>query len=201
MANLQSIVRKNKLAEFFYHGEWVLYLFLGCLTPLVFFTFSGNILMTYLLPCMPAFALLTVYSIQFNLNSLNESKWFTSTKGFVSFALVVPVSLDIFTILPQVGLHYSHKLIGQAFNKKALGASRLIYTRTMPISASFYSDGAAYPMHKDMDKDEMLRYIHDGSVDYYVVRSDDEASFIKQFSPMVSKVRVFDKFVVFKDNL
>lgn len=204
IANIQSIIRRNKIVECIAREEWVSYLVFWYLTPMIFFTFAGNILMTYILPGLPAFALLMVYLIQFNqnINVSVDSKWYTSPKGFAFFALIMPLIFTVvsFTIFPKVGLRRSHKLIGQTFNKKILGNSRLIYTRKMPYSADFYSNGAAYPMRKGMDEDEMLKYLNDGTLDFYVVRNEDVGHFLSSFYPLISRVQTFDGYIIFKDN-
>ncbi len=203
IANFQSLVRKNQLRACWSEEDWTSLVVFWFLTPMMFFTFSRNILMTYILPALPAFALLTVYCIhccQKNTNAVPD-KWYSSSRSFLYFAVIIPClfTLAAFTILPRVGLKKSHKSIGQMFNQKDLGNSRLIYITTMPYSADFYSNGAAFPMHKDLDRDEITQYLNDEITDYFAVR-DDDLDWFSQFAPRILKVKTFGRYTVFKER-
>lgn len=203
IANIQSIVREKKIIECISSQDWVSYLIFWFLSPLLFFSLSGNILMTYVLPGLPAFAILTVYLIWFNkkVNIARKNKWYTSSKTFAAFSLFLPLLYTVvsFTILPKVGVRRSHKLIGQTFNQDSSGSARLIYTRKMPYSADFYSKGKGVSLKKELDFNEMSKYLTDDNRDYYVIYKDDEGRIPDRINSMITKVNDFGKYSLFQE--
>src|SRR4030095_10262775 len=54
----RALMRPRDSLHSLHADRWALYLVLWAVTPMVFFTPAGNILITYVLPGLPAFALL-----------------------------------------------------------------------------------------------------------------------------------------------
>lgn len=110
------------------------YLVLWTLWPLVFFTFSGNILATYVLPSLPSFSLLLAYSVSESRHRL----------ALVGAGLVLPV-LVLFAsplgLMRQVDANSHAQLIASVQEQRP--RSPLVYFGAMPHSARFYSRGSA----------------------------------------------------------
>lgn len=107
-------------------------LLLWAVTPLVFFTFAGNILAAYVLPGLPAFALLL-------------GKWLASRRGlYAVLGLLVPALV----VLMVIG--GSFELLAYKTQKDLINyldstspSAELYYFPKVPFSGSFYSGGRA----------------------------------------------------------
>lgn len=108
------------------------FLLLWMLAPLIFFTFAGNILAAYVLPGMPAFALLLGDWVSSRSRSLAYAGW------------LVP---GLFAIAVIAGLFQSMAYRSQRdlveYHIENSPSSGLYYFPRLPHSASFYSSGAA----------------------------------------------------------
>lgn len=117
--------------------DWTLYLLCWALSPMLFFTFSGNILATYVFPGLPATALLV-------------ASWHRPDRPVVRrFALA---SMLFPLLFLAVVLFYLPKvwdrncevfLIRNVEQTDPQGAARLFYLFDRPFSAEFYSRGKA----------------------------------------------------------
>lgn len=129
------------------------FLLLWMLTPLVFFTFAGNILPTYVLPGLPAFALLLG-------DWLAKQSW-----PYVRLGWIIPVF--VFAAFAS----HSFDRIGQkserdlvAYHAATSSASGLHYYRKRPYSASFYSSGQAGVIESSMELAEYLAAPGEGRI-------------------------------------
>ncbi len=206
LANISSVIRKKKYSEFFSGDGWVSYLVCWFLTPMIFFTFAGNILMSYILPGLPTFALLTAHLIRFNQNTDGSSpvRWYASARAFIIFTLFIPLFFTTisFLVLPGIGLKRSHKAIAQYYTSVKAANSRLIYLKKMPYSADFYSNGNAFKIKTGLDdKDTLLKYMKDETLDFYVVKDNSNLEkFFKDFNLLVTRLKTFDRYVIFSDK-
>lgn len=113
-------------------SDWHRYLLLWALTPMVFFTFAGNILPSYVLPGLPAFALLLAQPIATCNSRSIHAGWLIP----IVFMLLTPVVL-----LERVAERSQRDLV---LDVASTGdAERLVYLFDRPYSASFYSNGFA----------------------------------------------------------
>lgn len=109
-----------------------IYLLLWAAAPLIFFTFAANILPSYVLPGLPAFALLMSIWFRNRADKLHNLGW------------IIPIIVSVVFLTESVGL------INQKTQKDLIIAhgelaptSRLVYFPKLPYSASFYSNGQA----------------------------------------------------------
>lgn len=133
-----------QVTRFFKAGEegvvssngYFAFLWFWMLSPLILFTFSGNILSSYVMPGLPAFALL-VAGYQGKLR-LPEKVY--------KIGLLIPALLIIAALLLR------YELTGKEAEKKLLAVWRqqieapvspLLYLHGRPFSAQFYSNGYA----------------------------------------------------------
>ena len=106
------------------------FLFLWMLAPLVLFTFAGNILPAYVLPGIPALALLVAVLLK-----EGDEKWFQGV------ALIIPVVLIVALIYLNLGK-------GESRSDKYLLSDMdtslsIFYIDKRPFSGQFYSNGRA----------------------------------------------------------
>jgi 4-amino-4-deoxy-L-arabinose transferase-like glycosyltransferase len=123
-------------------GEYSYWLFWG-LWPCVFFTFSGNILWTYVLPGLPALAILLAF-------------W---TTRFKSSAMEWVLSLGVLATLAGLLIYvdqcqdsdYAYRKVAisvvNEYQKRAQHAEPLYFYGDVPFSASYYTQGQAKAFH------------------------------------------------------
>lgn len=144
-------------------GGWSAYLWLWALSPAVFFTFAGNVLWTYVLPGLPAFALLVAQA--WPAAGENRPRWLSMKAG----ALVMPLGLllAVVFVLPRVAPDYTQKsLVTEYLAKRESDAQRLVYFEEAPQSAEFYARGnvtVAAPT-------ELERYLQNGAHNFFVFK-------------------------------
>lgn len=122
---------------------YVAYFFIwATLTP-AFFTFSGNILWTYLLPALPAFSILLARAIPFfGLSWLGSEQRLGRVMGLV---LIAPIVIGVAVVAGNVNplLLKTEKGLVQFFQTQNAESSDLYYLYTLPFSARFYSGESA----------------------------------------------------------
>uniref|UniRef100_UPI0040471BED ArnT family glycosyltransferase n=1 Tax=Orrella sp. TaxID=1921583 RepID=UPI0040471BED len=112
------------------------------LTP-AFFTFSGNILWTYLLPALPAFSVLLARATPFfGWSWLGSEQRLGPMMGLV---LLAPVVIGAAVVAGHVNplLLKTEKGLVQFFQTQVNGNAELYYLYTLPFSARFYSGESA----------------------------------------------------------
>ncbi len=147
---------------------WNAYLWLWALTPAVFFTFAGNILWTYVLPGLPAFALLVAQA--WVAAGDQRPRWMSMKAA----ALTMPVGLllAVAFILPRVAPDHSQKaLVAEYLAKRTSGAQRLVYFEEAPQSAEFYAHGKVTTAASTADLERLLR---DGERDFFVFKDSKQ---------------------------
>lgn len=120
--------------------SWRLFLLLWGLTPCVFFTFSGNILWTYVLPGFPALALLGAIWLA------GQSVALRASQMLVCGLIITMMAFAGFLFDLHVGGKgevRSQKSLVADYASRSLGDEALIYLRLRPYSATFYSRGKA----------------------------------------------------------
>ncbi|HEY8034189.1 MAG TPA: phospholipid carrier-dependent glycosyltransferase [Methylobacter sp.] len=151
---------KKKPAELLQTDDgWRLYCLLWMVSPLFFFTFSANIIWTYVLPGLPGFALLL-------------SDWLKRPKYRPIFALCVPLSflgLVVAYQCPNVDFFRSQKHLVTTYQQLSHPDERLIYFMERPYSAQFYLHGKALEVG---DIAALQNSITNSSHDFYVVKQE-----------------------------
>lgn len=142
---------------------WRAYLWLWMLASPVFFTFAGNILITYVLPGLPAFALLVAEA----WSAVGDERGHGATTKLSSLTIPVLSILGLLFVLPSIAPQYSHKaLVAQYKMLRAGDAERLIYVKDAPESAEFYASGKVVTL-KSMANLE--QYLSAGTRDFYAL--------------------------------
>jgi 4-amino-4-deoxy-L-arabinose transferase-like glycosyltransferase len=159
---------------------WRLYLVLWAVTPLVFFTPAGNILITYVLPGLPAFALLVGDLWRPAASAHDGAPDCGALRPAVRRALLAGGAVPALFVAAIVVLHVraeeerSQKALVHAYEAARPGpASRLVYFPQRPHSAEFYSRGKA---QKAPDVAALASYLEDAAPDFFAIRTQDVAT-------------------------
>ncbi|MEO8306653.1 MAG: glycosyltransferase family 39 protein [Pseudomonadota bacterium] len=149
--------------------SWQVYLLLWTVTPMLFFTMAGNILATYVLPGIPAFALLLAAIWRTPAADARmvrvPPRHGIAAAAFLSIVAVGVVAAMGTTFQTQLS---QRKLVRTYEAVRASADQRLVYVEKMPISADFYSHGKAILV---TDFAGLQRYLTDGTADFVVVRA------------------------------
>ncbi|PKH06248.1 glycosyltransferase family 39 protein [Moritella sp. Urea-trap-13] len=151
------------------------FLWAWLLAPLLLFTFSGNILSSYVMPCLPAFALLMV--VYQRNNPL-------STKVY-KIGLITPILILIVAILlrTEMASKQSEKGLMQTWSAQAQN-KELVYIDKRPFSAQFYSRGVAVER-----KIKLEVAVQDITKDtYFVIRKSNETELLITSLPQCNVV-------------
>ena len=138
---------------------------------MAFFTVSGNVLATYVLPGLPAFALLL--AAQWRPAEADARALRPTVRFAIAIGLVIPVvGIGAMVVMQQrFETVLSHKALVRSFEaQRAHAGERLIYVAQAPISAEFYTQGKALIVH---DAAALLPYLADARVDFVVVHGRD----------------------------
>lgn len=142
------------------------YFFLWSAAPMVFFTFSRNILPAYVLPGIPAFAILLARSMGFQMEkssipAARSLMWPAAAMITVSIMAVIVVSFG-----DGVSEKSQKDLVAVFEQNRKNASSQLIYLFSRPLSAGFYSAGKA---RLAPTFGEAENFLHNKGIDYFVV--------------------------------
>ncbi len=164
-----SLILLHKLGRALWHRQaagllrdqdnWQLYCLLWMLAPLLFFSFSANIIWTYVLPGLPGLALLL-------------SSWQAPLKKSLN-ALILSVPLIFFSLviyyqLADADFLRSQKRLVSDYRQLASPDERLIYLKEKVYSAQFYLQGKVVELP---DIPALENHLSTGAHDYYVLRN------------------------------
>jgi putative flippase GtrA len=155
---INSLLHKDAAALVKSKDNWQLYCLLWMLSPLVFFTFSANLIWTYVLPGLPGMALLL-------------AGWLGGLKGVTKgLSLIAPVgflAVVIFYNVTDVDFYKSQKRLIDTYQHEAIADERLIYLKNRPYSAQFYLAGKSLELN---GVDALEKSLNDAGHDFYVLR-------------------------------
>ena len=148
-----------------WRDERQVYLLAWALTPLLFFTAARNILPTYVLTGLPAFALLSGEWLYEKDHSPAALRW-----GSAGMLLLIGAILAVVVGLGIGPAERSHKQLVATYHRERMldpqPVTRLLYLFHRPYSAEFYSEGNAALIETLPELEQLL--IDDGS-SYVVV--------------------------------
>jgi putative flippase GtrA len=179
-----ALVKKKSVELFRSNDGWRLYCLLWMLSPLVFFTFSANIIWTYALPGLPGFALLL-------------SDWLKRPKHQTIFALCVPLSFLGLVIAYQFSDFYffrTQKPLVTAYQQTSRPDERLHYFMDRPYSAQFYLYGKA---SKLTDIDALQDRLASSNHDFYVFNNEALSQLPEAVKLRLEPVKSYGRFSLF----
>ncbi len=169
----RAIARRHSDLWTLVADPWRLYLVLWTVTPMAFFTLSGNILVTYVLPGLPAFALLVG-----ELGGPAHDERGTLRPGVRALVVagsVLPVLFIAGLATQRMRLESAHSQLALVRTWESLRAGsgqRLVYAGAPPPSADFYSRGAAAHV---ADVTALVPILEDPAADFIALRAGDLA--------------------------
>jgi 4-amino-4-deoxy-L-arabinose transferase-like glycosyltransferase len=172
------------------------YLAAWALAPILFFTLSRNILLSYVLPGLPAFALLLMYGpfASEPARPLDRAE----TRGLVAAALLaVGFLVAIVALHERIEREYTQRALVRAFEAQRQDAGqRLVYLGDVPVSADFYSGGQA---RHATDGAKFTSYLADGPRDFFAMRDRDAARLSAEQRAQLAAIGRFGEFVLYRE--
>jgi 4-amino-4-deoxy-L-arabinose transferase-like glycosyltransferase len=182
---LITALMKKKSVELLQSNDgWRLYCLLWMASPLLFFTFSANIIWTYVLPGLPGLALLL-------------SGWLNQSRYRAALALCVPLSfLGLVTAyhFPNVDFFRSQKPLVAAYQQASHPDEQLIYFMERPYSAQFYLQGKALQLTGIAALQDSLT---NSSHNFYVLKEDLVSSLPEAVKLRLELVNHYGTFALF----
>ena len=175
-----------------HNRDWIVYLFVWTITPMIVFTFASNILWTYVLPGLPAFALLMT---EFLFLSSGKKKG----KLVVLVALIIPLTfLFAFPAIVNIANKNSQKyIIDRYYESCDRSECQLVYSFDMPYSAEFYSGGKAIEID---GTDRIAQFPEDERQAYFVVKTRKIDDLPEDFSASIEIVDEYNGYTLFRAN-
>ncbi len=176
---------------------WRAYFLLWAVTPMLFFTVSGNVLPTYVLPGLPALALLVADVWRPPADdsvALRPTVRHVLVTGLViCIAFVVAIGV----LRGRMENELSHKALTRTVAAQRSGSDqRLVYMTQQPVSALFYSQGAAT---KVADAAALAPYLADPPADFYVLRERDVATLPAEVRARLAPLGDFGEYRLFRE--
>lgn len=183
---IPAVVRKqtSSLVSVQTDQGWQLYCLLWMLSSLVFFSFSANIIWTYIVPAIPGLALLL-------------SDWFDAAKKYRTIlALIVPLVFlggIIYLNVPGVDFFRTQRQLVTRYQQQAAVDEKLIYFGNVPFSAQFYLEGKGIVLSGiDLLEQQLPPTGHD----FYILNQDEWARLPESLKTRFSKVSQYRKFIL-----
>ena len=203
VTSLSWLRRRGGRIHNLFQDPWLSYLLFWFFTPIVFFTLSANIMVTYILPGMAAFAILTTIALHkvSSEQTEDEKLWILSPKSMTFSLAIVPVTVLIvsFLVLPTLGKRRSQKAIIQRFRELDLDMdANLVYVHHTPPSGDFYLQGNAKYLPHDSEN-TVMDEIYDMDQDYYVIKANDLDEFPQEGFSLTRQVGRFGKYRLFRE--
>jgi 4-amino-4-deoxy-L-arabinose transferase-like glycosyltransferase len=180
--------------------DWTAYFLVWALSPMVFFTLAGNILWTYVLPGLPAFALLTATHIVPPQGSTTFSAERRPSKSpWMLAGCLVPVTFVLLiAIWHFVPFKNSQKYLVNNFRTlRSSQSSRLVYLFDRPFSAEFYSASTAI---EASNVDALKAYFQDSVQDFFAVSKVHLFQIPPECASRLSTIGSYDNFVLFREK-
>ena len=189
LKKLFTAARRKQIGQLFRDQDgWQLYCLLWMLAPLLFFSFSANIIWTYVLPGLPGLALLL-------------AGWPTASpaaKPQSALVLAVPgvfLALVAYYQLGEADFFRSQKRLVDAYRQVAAPDERLIYLKEKVYSAQFYLHGKAIEL---TDIPALQSTLDGGGHDYYVLRNVIAAELPETIKNRLQPVTAYGGFMLYR---
>jgi hypothetical protein len=164
---------------------------------MLFFTLSGNILATYVLPGLPAFALLLAVLWR---PADNEVRVLRPPVRLAIAAGIVLSCVLVWAILamrPRFENEFSQKALVYAYEaQRDHPGERLIYFGPAPSSAEFYTQGNVIMVR---DKAALVPYLADSETDFIAMRGQALAALPVEVRSRLSPVGRFGEYQLLRE--
>jgi 4-amino-4-deoxy-L-arabinose transferase-like glycosyltransferase len=164
------------------------------------FTLSRNVMITYVLPSLPPFAILTVsslYALKERFRDGETSILFDRRLLTVSAAAVPLLFLvAAYTVIPRLATQRSQRDLVRMFLQLDVdGDAELVYTDTMPHTGDFYTKGRASDI-PDESLATVLHELRDLDQDYFAIEDNELEQFPLEGLRLTTEVGRFGKYTL-----
>lgn len=179
---------------------WVPYLVVWMLAPMVFFTLAGNILWTYVLPGLPAFAMLTAEQLQHGSQLMSEKPVFALPvlRWTASCMLLLYALALIMVTLGYGPAAMSQKSLIATYQHNGIKGKSLTYFFNRPASAEFYTRGLARLESEPKEAEKLFR---NKVVDYFAIEKSDLERLPPSFLAGVTNLCLINRHYLLMENL
>lgn len=189
-------VKHSSLAWPALDREWLAYLIVWAIAPMLFFTPSANILWTYVLPGLPAFALLLTELLLMFWQDKQINKYLISIGLFIPLLFFIALPLVM-----NVANKNSQKYIVNQYQQscgelETESDCQLFYVFNRPYSAEFYSGGKA----KQVEMHEIAPLLEDNQRNYFVIRTDDIKEFPPEIASKLNPINEYSAYTLFIES-
>jgi len=195
----RAAVRRPDDARRLAADPWLAYLVLWTVTPMLFFTVSGNVLATYVLPGLPAFALLVGELWRPAPGDAHALR--PAVRVAIAGALILPVAMAAAIVTQRHRFEYvlSHRALVDMWDARRGGpAERLVYVGQRPVSAEFYARGKVVTVP---DAAALAPYLDDATADFVVFRAQDLAALPAEARARLAPLGEFGEYRLFREVL
>jgi 4-amino-4-deoxy-L-arabinose transferase-like glycosyltransferase len=194
---MRKSARRRRIWSFFQSADdYTAYLFLWAVCPMLFFTFAGNILWTYVLPGLPAFALLLAqgWSLATTADT-RETPSRRSPKARFIAGLSTPLIFILFLFIWSFAPSRNNQkyLVSRYLELRHNPASKLVYLYDRPFSAEFYSSGKAVQVTAPSRIDAICG---DAVQDFFAVKQGQLPWFLKKSKKKMLRLGTYDGFIL-----
>jgi 4-amino-4-deoxy-L-arabinose transferase-like glycosyltransferase len=167
----RALAKRSDGARRLLRDPWCSYLLLWTLAPMLFFTVSGNVLATYVLPGMPAFALLLCEFWRPATTDSRAPRFAVKLMLGCGTGLLLVFVAVLATQRHRFDVELSHRELVRMYKAtRASDGDRLVYVGQRPISAEFYAGGKAVKVE---GADALANYRAGPNLDFFAVRDGD----------------------------
>jgi len=180
-----ALLSKQRVARWWGVDDWQLYCLLWMLSPLLFFSFSANVIWTYVLPGLPGLALLVA-------GQLGQSRKYRAALG-----LSVPVLFLAVVVVyqfPGMDFYRSQKRLVDSYLQQAASDERLVYLNDKTYSIQFYLQGKAVELS---DTHMLENRLAESGHDFYVIRKPVFTELSEVLKAQLEPVNSYGEYILF----
>ncbi len=180
--------------------EWSAYLILWAFSPMIFFSLADNILWTYALPGLPAFALLVSQKLlDAPLSGTPDPSAGRKARVFMACGILTPL---VFGLLITVWFFFPFKnsqkqLVAAYLALRSNSDSQLVYIYERPYSAEFYSYGKAL---KAGSPGECRPFLQTGARNFFAIEKKRLPNLPEDIAQRLTRVGTYDKFLLLESR-
>ncbi len=168
---IRTLATRRDDARRLLREPWCSYLVSWALAPMLFFSVSGNVLVTYVLPGMPAFALLLGEFWRPRADDTRALRFAARLMMACGIGLLVVFAGILVWQQDRFDAELSHRALVRMYETtRANEGDRLVYVGQRPISAEFYAGGKAVKVE---NVNALLSYRASPNADFFAVRERD----------------------------
>lgn len=173
------------------------YLLFWASAPMLFFTLSRNVLITYVLPGLPAFALLIGVFGPATEGAVRTIDRAEKRAIAVAFALVLAAAAVLLTQQARIDRDFAQRALVRAYEaQRSAPGQRLVYLGDQPASAAFYSEGRAVVV---TGNDVITPWFTNAEADFFAMRDDDHARLTEAQRARLLPLARYGKFQLYRE--